>query len=153
MILERLDPPAYIDDFTDEQRRRWSRFLSYQIDKSIRSFNLEQFYNPTWVETADDVQSKVIDWTAFPKSLQVSAPSDRSRWRRADSSWHFQDEYCEWSVERDPETDNITRVIFTSEGPEYWKELARDRGKLLQLYRELVSPRVRLSDLFTSRGD
>ncbi len=86
------------------------------------------------------------------EGLQVRAPSDRARWRRADSSRHFQDEYCEWSVERDPETDNIIRVTFTSEGPEYWQELAKDRGKLLQLYRELASPRVRLSDLFTRRG-
>ncbi len=152
MILDRINPPAYIDDFNQAQRLRWSRFLSDHIDRSIRRFDVEQFYNPTWVDTADDMKWKEIGWTAFPKELQVRAPSDRARWRRADSSRHFQDEYCEWSVERDPETDNIIRVTFTSEGPEYWQELAKNRGKLLQLYRELVSPRVRLSDLFTRRG-
>ncbi len=150
MILQRIDPPADIDDFNEAQRERWSNFLLNQMDRSIRRFNLEQFYNPTRVETSDDVQSKVIDWTAFPKALR--APSERARWRRADSSRHFQDEYCEWSVERDLRTDKITRVTFTSEGPEYWWMLARDRDKLLQLYRELVSPDVQLADLLRPDG-
>ncbi len=153
MVLERIDPPANIDDFSEAQRWRWSDFLSGQINSSIGRFYLQQFYNPTQVETADDVQSKVIDWTAFPKALSVRAPSDRARWRRADSSRHFQDEYCEWNVEWDANGDKITRVTFTSEGPEYWDELATDQEKLLQLYRELVSPRVELSDLLTRFGD
>jgi hypothetical protein len=153
MILEQIDPPANIDDFDDAQRQRWSQFLSDQIDANIRDFDLQQFYNPTRVATADDVQSKVIDWTAFPKNLQVAAPSDRARWRAADSSRHVQDEYCEWNVERDPNTDTITRVTFTSEGPEYWRFLANtNRDKLLQLYRKLVSPNVQLSDLLTFTG-
>lgn len=153
MILERIDPPANIDDFDESQRQRWSQFLSDQIDANIRDFDLEQFYNPTKVETADNVQSRVIDWTAFPKELSVGAPSDRARWRRADSSRHFQDEYCEWNVERDPNSDKITRITFTSEGPEYWRFLANtNRDKLLQLYRELVSPNVELSDLFAPNG-
>src|SRR5215510_349383 len=105
MILQRIDPPANINDFNVTQRQQWSQFLSDQIDANINNFDLKQFYNPTKVQTADDVQSKVIDWAAFPKTISVSAPSDRARWRIADSSRHVQDEYCEWSVERDPNTD------------------------------------------------
>jgi hypothetical protein len=105
------------------------------------------------VDTADDAQTKVIDWTAFPKNLTVSAPSDTARWRAADSNRRYQDEYCEWNVERDPHSNKITRVTFTSEGPEYWRFLAdTNRDKLLQLYRELVSPNVQPADLFLASG-
>ena len=31
------------------------------------------------------------------------------------------DEYCEWHVVRDPDTNKIVRVTFTSEPPEYWE--------------------------------
>lgn len=34
-----------------------------------------------------------------------------------------QDEYCEWSVERNAQ-GKVTRVMFTCEGPEYWTCLA-----------------------------
>ena len=153
MILSQIDPPAHLNDFDEAQRRGWSTLLSDQIDDNIRNFNLQQFYNPTKVETADDVQAKVIDWTAFPRNLTVSAPSDRARWRAADANRRFQDEYCEWSVEREPHSDKVTRVTFTSEGPEYWRFLANtNRDKLLQLYRELVSPHVQLADLFLANG-
>ena len=72
------------------------------------------------------------------------------------------DEYCEFRVERDA-GGRIVRVTFTSEPPEYWQALHGDTlgdysgnpkyripgdpKKLLALYRELVSPRVRLDDL------
>ena len=35
----------------------------------------------------------------------------------------WQDEYCEWSVVRDPQTQKITRIDFTCENPEYWNSL------------------------------
>jgi hypothetical protein len=73
-----------------------------------------------------------------------------------------QDEYCEWHVTRDGE-GRIVRVTFTSEPPEYWQalhgdtlpdvnntpayEFTGDRGLLLDLYREYVSPDVQLADL------
>ena len=153
MILRQIDPPANIDDFNAAQRQRWSQFLSDQIDDNINNFDLKQFYNPTKVETVDEAQSKVINWPAFPKNISVSAPSDRARWRIADSSRHVQDEYCEWSVEREANTAKITRITFTSEGPEYWRFLANtNRDKLLQLYRDMVSPTVQLADLLTAAG-
>jgi hypothetical protein len=37
----------------------------------------------------------------------------------------WQDEYCEFSVTRDPVTGKITRVDFTCENPEYWYTLWR----------------------------
>lgn len=75
-----------------------------------------------------------------------------------------QDEYCEWAVER--RDGEISRVVFTSEGPEYWEFLASgtapffpdgdprreltagDPDLVLALYREHVSPEVAAEDLF-----
>jgi hypothetical protein len=61
-----------------------------------------------------------------------------------------QDEYLEWVTRRDIE-GNITEVIFTAEGPEYWDFISFDPDLLLALYRELVSPQVRLEDLYFDR--
>lgn len=63
-----------------------------------------------------------------------------------------QDEYCEWSVTRDPATGKIQRVTFTSEGPEIWEFLASVNPDLvLSLYRQHINPQVQRDHLF-SRG-
>ncbi len=79
----------------------------------------------------------------------------------SDLFYRPQDEYCEWRVERDTE-GRIKRVVFTSEPPEYWQALCGDdltadggtpvaftgdRDRLVDLYREHVSPEVKLQDL------
>lgn len=78
-----------------------------------------------------------------------------------------QEEYCEWHVLRNPDSGKILRVTFTSEPPEYWQALfgivpgsppeitdqrfPGDRGVLLRLYHELVSPSVTMDDLIAPR--
>ena len=61
----------------------------------------------------------------------------------------WQDEYCEWSVERD-NTNNITRIEFTCENPEYWNTLwMTDPETVLSLYQStLGKPQIKLSDLY-----
>jgi hypothetical protein len=71
-------------------------------------------------------------------------------------------EYCEWHVIRDPDTNKIKKVAFTCEAPEYWQALFGETiesddgssykfpGKpdlVVKLYRELVSREVRYVDL------
>jgi hypothetical protein len=81
--------------------------------------------------------------------VRIQSVSDRQRLRSADSSRDAQDEYCEWSVTRDPHTEKIVRVTFTSEGPEYWGFLASsDPDKVVQLYRQHVSPEVKADHIF-----
>jgi hypothetical protein len=76
-----------------------------------------------------------------------------------------QEEYCEWHVVRDPDTNKIVRITFCSEPPEYWMALfglvpgdgdggnfpyalfPGDKELLVNLYRTLVSPDVQLEDL------
>ena len=84
---------------------------------------------------AADATEKDITWSAFPRVVELGSVGDKQRWRTADSSRDVQDEYCEWNVTRDPQTDKITRVSFTSEGPEYWQFLAATApDRLLELY-------------------
>lgn len=161
MALANFDPPGFLDDLTPQQQTAWSEWISDQIDSAIAGdpVGLEfdapraQFFNATQVDFAADLTTLAIEWTAFPRNVQINSISDRQRWRRAESSRDVQDEYCEWSVERDPHTDKITRVTFTCEGPEYWQFLAATSPqKTLALYQEFVSPSVTLADLLSASG-
>jgi phosphatidylserine/phosphatidylglycerophosphate/cardiolipin synthase-like enzyme len=161
MLLQRFDPPGLLDDFDEEQRAAWSDFISRRVDAAIqgRPDTLLndgprlQFFNPTRTEIGPDAAELPISWTAFPRQVQANSISDRQRWRRADASRDVQDEYCEWSVTRDPATNKILRVTFTCEGPEYWEFMARTNpDKVVELYRELIGPEVRREDLFDAAG-
>jgi hypothetical protein len=161
MLLERFDPPGFLNDFNDQQKLAWSEFISKQFDQASQGYPDEidfdgprdQFYNPTKVDTDEDVKLLDIPWTAFPRNVTVSSASDTQRWRRADSSRDLQDEYCEWSIERDDQTNKIVRVTFTCEGPEYWEFLANTSPeKALSLYQQFISSKVKIEDLFTADG-
>jgi hypothetical protein len=105
-----------------------------------------QLYDPTEADTPDDAQHHAVPWHAFPASLNRETASAEQRALLADGSRERQDEYCEWSVERDGET--IRRVTFTSEVPEYYEALWQvDRNAVLGLYHQHVSPDVELDDL------
>jgi hypothetical protein len=70
-------------------------------------------------------------------------------------------EYCEWHLVRNPQDGKINKITFSSEPPEYWQALyggtyAFDDGKhsfpgsperVLELYKQLVSPDVAPEDL------
>ncbi len=159
MLLDRFDPPGQLDELDEAQRRAWSQWISDQLDEAARGdpdrflhdAPRAQFFNPTKREIGDDSQSVDIAWIAFPKQVATDAVSDRDRWELADSSRDLQDEYCEWSVQRDPNTRKITRVTFTCEGPEYWQFLANTSPeKALRLYQEFISPQVKMEDLFAN---
>src|SRR6185503_8523564 len=161
MPLNRFDPPGFLDDLNAAQQQSWSEYISDQFDQAVngRPEQLdfdgprEQFFNPTKVDLDADSAEVDITWVAFPRNVTVNSVSDKQRWRRADSSRDLQDEYCEWSVERDPDTDKITRVTFTCEGPEYWTFLAHNNINLaVDLYRKFVNPAVKKEDLLSPNG-
>lgn len=62
----------------------------------------------------------------------------------------WQDEYCEWSVVRDPTTQKILRIDFTCENPEYWNSVWMvDPQRVCDLYRStLGKPQIELADLY-----
>ena len=68
------------------------------------------------------------DWTS---QLHTYGPYGPRGW---------QDEYCEWSVVRDPASSKITRIDFTCENPEYFNTLWMiDPQKVADVYSSTLS--------------
>lgn len=152
-----FEPPGYLDDLDAAGRRAWSDWISEQMDLARAGRPQEndgprlQFFNPAKNPPDADAVEADIEWTAFPRQVQIGTSGDLARWRRADASRDNQDEYCEWSVERIE--GKISRVTFTCEGPEYWKFLAATNPqKVVELYKKHVSADVREQDLFDGAG-
>lgn len=157
--LTQFDPPGFLTDFDAAQRQAWSTWISDEISAARDRSNPElrhygprpQFFNPLTHPPGADAVEKDITWSAFPRIIAITSTSDVERWTRADASRDVQDEYCEWSVTRDPATRKILRVTFTSEGPEYWEFLASVNPDLVvQLYRQHISPQAKLQHLFSN---
>ncbi|GHF33218.1 hypothetical protein E5082_31925 [Streptomyces griseoluteus] len=161
-LLDSYGPPGNLDDLDETGLKAWNMFITDRVTGSIKGPDpskvlhdspRSQFYDLTKTDTAADAQEATVTWTAFPRLVKIHSLSDTQRWQRADASRDVQDEYCEWSVTRNT-VGKITKVMFTCEGPEYWKLLSRsDPAKLLELYQKHVSPSVKHSDLFGSTGN
>jgi len=153
--------------------------------------NPVSYYNAASFDPGGVLVEQSITWNAFPKELVRRFGRDQAL-LLADQLWPIerydaptidpdaplkggsgtlyrpQEEYCEWHVLRDPDSNKIRRVTFTSEPPEYWQALfgevstgggipdqifPGDQTVLLSLYRELVSPSVELDDLLITAPD
>lgn len=142
LTLDAFSTPGKI---TDSNPEAWSNRVAELVAFFARDF--PQFYNPLEEETPADAQVEKLWWRAFPLRIIREGASFGTRWQRADASRDEQDEYCEWSVERNSD-NKITRVTFTTEVREYWEHLAETNpDQLLELYRDLVSPEVEMDDL------
>lgn len=147
-----FDPPAFLDDLDDVGKASWSNKIADMVEYSkverdgeFGAATRPQWFNPLEVSTrpTDLETNKKVTWTAFPNWLTVTTGSNEERWKRADASRDVQNGYCEWAVTRNAE-GKITRMDFTTEGPEYWEHIAEtDKEELLSLYRELIGPEVR----------
>ena len=80
-----------------------------------------------------------IDWDQPKDQWRAYGPLGPRGW---------QDEYCEWTVQRDGK-GNITCVDFTCENPEYWVALWRtDPQAVLAAVHAIVGSAVQLDDLY-----
>jgi hypothetical protein len=117
-MITTFSPPAYLTDLDSKQKTAWSAWIAGQFDAARAGrpdeFDFdgprEQFFNPAKVDLAPDAETLDISWTGFPRNVAVTSVTSRQRWARADASRDVQDEYCEWSVARDPSTNKITCV-------------------------------------------
>lgn len=140
---------------------------------SVNDQDRRSYYNPLTTELASGVTiaTAPIEWKAFPNRINHFFPdaSQRDRWSYADNKppdflagggpytpagfRGWQDEYCEWSVTRNT-AGKITKVMFTCENAEYWFTLWHvSPDRVLELYRELVSPDVKLEELYLRGAD
>lgn len=153
--MNRFDAPGFVDDLTAAQLDQWSQTVSDWLDQARAGQPNQndgpraQFFNELKDVPSGQTQTAVISWNAFPRQVRNTSASNRERWRRADSDRNLQDEYCEWSVTRDPATRKIVRVTFTCEPPEYWRALAlMNPDKVVELYQKFVSPAATKALLF-----
>lgn len=145
-VLAQFSAPAGLTELDADSSRAWSDRV--QEIYAANAPGHPQFFDPTKTDTPADAVRAPVVWPAFPARLLPGATSEEQRWRQADELRGQQDEYCEWSVERD-DTGKLTRVTFTTEIPEYWVHLAEhDPDHLLALYREFVAADAQLDDLF-----
>jgi hypothetical protein len=118
------------------------------------------FYNPLREQL--EAKEARVTWPALSGTLRAldHLTSDQ-RWELADrlrttgldrapgaQPVFGQDEYCEWSVTRNPNGD-IMAVTFTSEVGEWFDHLAaHDRAGLVSLYEDLTGQSVQEHELF-----
>lgn len=156
MPLTAFSPPGNVTDLSDRGRRRWSSDLDTLFeaqtlgDSGIPNDSPRpQFFNPLRQDVEADAAQRVMRWGAFPRKL-ARLPSPE-RWEVAEDRDN-QEEYCEWSAERD-RAGRILRAFFTTEVPGYYHLLAADDpDRLVDVYREHVGDRVRKADLLTASG-
>lgn len=154
-----LDPPAFLTDLDAGGRQLWEAWLDREFasakagNQNANDGPREQFFDPRQADALAPLDTASPSWSAFPNNIKSSTASNRARWQAADQSRLVQDEYCEWSVARDVDTNKILSVQFTCEGPDYWRILGRQRQTVVDLYREFISADVREQDLFDANGD
>ncbi len=158
--LIKFDPPAFLNDFNDKQKLAWSELISEYFNESICVQESEigkgkcQFYNPLLTDTPDEHDELPIFWSGFPEVLKYKYETDPDQAyiqaeKLVNDRYRLQDEYCEWYVEYEKDSNKIKRVTFTCEGPEYWTFLGEvNPDKLLELYREYVNFEINKDDLF-----
>lgn len=148
-VLKRFSAPGQVPLGDEASLAAWHERVQGFFTPLAEEFT--QFYDPSVVDTPAAAQAAPVGWPAFPATLLRGATSQEGRWSLAEDRTR-QDEYCEWSVERDSD-GVVMRVTFTTEVPEVFEHLAEhDPGALLALYQELVDPRVQPGDLVDDEG-
>lgn len=163
-------PPANIDDLAGRTTRAgfldgWHRFIQSSVETEVTRLPTGNKLFFSEVANAATSPDLPVTWNAFPLSIRRNHPNEAiARWDAADQLGlvdrapngspptpmlcRRQDEYCEWFAYHAAPGGPITRIVFTAEAPEYWIELARhDFGKVVDLYRQLVSDQVEPQDL------
>jgi hypothetical protein len=151
-LVTRFETPGRLRDLPADSSfyDTWSvRVRQLLNTKTPGAGDLGGFFNPSETDV-QVVGHRDLVWMGFPRGLLVGDhPGGRQAAfvqgdTRGDDAvvpggQSTQAEYLEWRVTRRPGDRKITKVTFTTETPEYWESLFRaDRGRVVELYRELV---------------
>lgn len=151
-LVTRFETPGSLRDAPDGSTfyDDWHRYVADLIEQ-VPGDSGGEFVDPSEVDFVPSA-GRTLVWMGFPRDLMVRIHrDDRAAAFDAGEDRAVQEEYLEWHVTK--KRGKITKVTFVTETPDYWKALAeRHRDRVLQLYRELVSPRVREADLFPGGG-
>lgn len=149
-ILNRFAAPGNLDELTEQGRSSWSDTVQTLFAQFTETDTFPQFVDPTKTDISGG-GAATVQWAAFPANQRRG--TDEQRWRRVDLDRELQDEYCEWSVHRD-DNDNVVRVTFTTEMPEYYDHLlAVDEARALDLVEAFTGTRPSAAELRDEQGD
>jgi hypothetical protein len=129
----------------------WHRRVAGLLKSRVPGSGTGEFFDPSQ-HAFEPLHEAVYAWQGFPRPhLVVNHRDDRTAAFAAGEDRHAQHEYLEWHVTRSGA--RITKVTFVTETPEYWETLAAtEPARVLELYRELVSPNVTKASLFDRAG-
>jgi hypothetical protein len=147
--------------WNEDMNRLTERLIQNEPWNFTNQTTLTDYYNPRTTSVPPGAPVVPITWLAYPNRIKYEYPEvgRRKHWEYADNGVPdtnyepkgprgWQDEYAEWSVTRNAQ-GKITKVSFTSETREYWYALwAVEPKAVLRLYKKLVSPQVKLDDLY-----
>lgn len=142
-----MHAPGNTSDLTQDLEEQWTQALSEDFKAEVQSTRKVPdpdqprawFFDAAGDGLANTL-TKNIAWTAFPKKMK------QMNWREVDRERDLQEEYCEWEVAR--VDGKVVRVTVTTETADYYAFLWKNvPDKLLELYRQFVSPDVLLGDL------
>ncbi len=151
-LLPKFDTPAGIRDLPEGSAfyDTWHTVIDTLIgDGRLGTGGIGEFYNAARKDVKP-VTERFMNWMGFPRPLIMQERDNRQKaFQDAEvrvNADPIQGEYFEWFVTRSG--GKIKKVTFTTEMRLYWRELFKfDRDRVLALYRELVSPAVRMADL------
>ncbi|MDQ3729428.1 MAG: hypothetical protein M3355_07535 [Actinomycetota bacterium] len=150
--LKQFSPPGRVQDAQSipqaELEEQWSTEVADLLAAALASAGT--LYDPREEDTPTDANLRPIPWEAFPGRHRQSM-DDPAVLDLVDNDRDEQDEYCEWSVEREGTT--IRWVTFTTEVPDYYNFLGRtDPEALESLYQKHVDSGLELLALKDASG-
>lgn len=153
-VLIRFDTPGSLRDLPADHAfyERWHARVASLIDSITPGNPGGEFFDPSeW--NLDLAGERNLTWMGFPRAwLVVNSRDDREGAFFECEDRELQEEYLEWHVTRRADR-KIVKVVFVTEVPEYWQELARaDRATVTALYRSLVDPALPEAEIFNGPG-
>lgn len=169
MKVDHFDAPGNNPDLGSDAalKQMWTAWMSHEFDTgavSVQKYldqhggGTSQFYNPLTNQVAGDdlpLSTGDIPWNGFPKRYGSAGPGHPPKYAVIDGAVatgteRDQDEYLEWFVNR--KNGKIESVHFTCEAWDYFEFLGSatpaTKAKVLELYRDWISPQVKEADLF-----
>lgn len=149
--LQRFDAPARLRDVTENSPffDAWQPVIDDLIQDRVNLSGQGDSVDPSHV-ALEVRERRTFTWTGFPRPLFVAHRDDRAAaFEESDRDRQNQPEYLEWFVSRT--SDNISRVDFSCETPEYYRTLAgAEPDQLLPLYKRVLgTSAVKRADLFS----
>lgn len=147
--VSRFDTPGSLRDVAPGSALydRWHDLVAALINSVTPGSGGGEFFDPSdW--GLDVVGERALVWMGVPRTELFASRDDRAAAFARSEDRDVQNEYLEWHTTRNA-ARKVVKVVFVTETPEYWSLLAEVApARVLELYRDLVSPAVAEADVF-----